>query len=351
MNFLDKLRIIGASKDKLLTGPKSIYIDINTNCNLQCNYCWIHSPLITSPLYKKPLQLGLSDIAKIITQADEWKVEEIVISGDGEPTLHPQFEKIIEYATGQPRKVCLTTNAAFGKNLLPAITKINYLYITFSAPTKKTYRIIQSPGDDTAYARVIRNIKILSKLRDKYKKPYLNLAFIVNSTNFDLIGRMLRLAEELKIDKISFRIMEPTKYTRKLLLSEEQKKELVRIIEKELNNNFPFAHNLEEIRQGILDHEQSPYHIKQCFTGWFNLFIDFNKKVGICCHNEKLIIGDLENNSLEELWHSKKAQRLRLTCKYRLRMQEDPFKGECEWCHWYNENQNIYRKVKGTEDA
>jgi len=253
--------------------------------------------------------------------------------------------------TKQPRKICLTTNATFKKNLIPSIAKINYLYITFSAPFKEAYHNIQSPKGNAIYDKVIRNIKILSKLRDKYKKPYLNLAFIINSTNFNMVSEMLKLAKKLKIDKINFRIMEPTKYTKKLLLSKKQKEKLVKTIDEELNNSFSFVHNLEEIKKGIIDHKQSPYNIKKCFTGWFNLFIDFNKQVGICCHNEKLIVGNLENNSLKEIWHSKKAQKLRLMCKYQFDIRKKPFKGECEWCHWYVQNQKIHNLTKNAKNV
>ncbi|MCF7873769.1 MAG: radical SAM protein [Candidatus Omnitrophica bacterium] len=342
---LDKLRILGAAKDKLLAGPKSIYIDINTNCNLNCNYCWIHSPLVKKPLYKKPLQLELSDIIKITKEADRWNAGEIVISGDGEPTLHPNFKKIVKYLTRKPRKIYLTTNATFKKDLLSSVAKINYLYITLSAPSQKLYNQIQSPKNSNIYQQVIRNIKILTQLRDKYNKPYINLAYIVNSTNFRKIPEMLKLAEELKIDKINFRIMEPTKYTKKLLLSKEQKLKLIKIISQLLNKKFSFQHNLSEIKNGLTNPKQSPYHIKQCFTGWFNLFIDFNKKVGLCCHNEKLIIGDLKKESLEKIWQSKKAQKLRLRCKYEFDIKKAPFKGECEWCHWYKQNQKIYEQI------
>lgn len=308
MNATDKLRIIGVSKDKLLAGPKTIYLDINTYCNINCNYCWIHSPLIKKPLYKKNLQLQLSDIIKISEEADRWKVKETVISGDGEPTLHPQFKEMVAYLTKQPRKIFLTTNATFNNALIPTVAKIHHLYITFSAPSQNAYRKIQSPKNSRLYKNVIKNIKVLSRLRDKYKKPYLSLAFIINSTNFNMVNEMLNLGEQLKINKLNFRIMEPTTDTKKLLLSKQENKELVKLIDKSSNKRFSFTHNFTEIKKGMYDHQHSPYHLKQCFTGWFNLFVDFNKKVGICCHNEKLIIGDLKKESLKEIWESKKAQ-------------------------------------------
>ena len=85
-NAKDRLRLLGAWKDKLLSGPKTVYLDINTNCNINCLYCWIHSPLIKN--HPKSQGLDFKIIKDIIDTSCKWDVEEIVISGDGEPTLH-----------------------------------------------------------------------------------------------------------------------------------------------------------------------------------------------------------------------------------------------------------------------
>jgi len=350
MNLLDQLRIISIHKDKLLVGPKSIYIDINTECNLNCNFCWIHSPLNKKPLYKKPLLLSFEDIKKIIDKAYEWRCEELIISGDGEPTLHPEFKEIVRYITKKNFRVFLTTNATFNKELLNSILNIDYLYITFSAPQKDLYFKIQSPKNPYMYEKVLRNIKILSKFKEKYKRPYLNIAFIINKTNYRTIPDMLKLGEKLKIDKITFRIMEATPYTKKLSLSKQEKQELIKIITKASKYKTNLIHNLKEIKEGILKYNKSPFKLKSCFTGWFNLFIDFNKNVGLCCHNEKLIVGNLKKKSLEEIWKSKLAHKKRLMCKYEFNLKKEPFKGECQWCHWYRENREIMEKLQNLQN-
>lgn len=346
MNFLNKLRIIGASRDKLLAGPRSIYIDINTKCNINCNYCWIHSPLNKKPVHKEALSLTFEDIKKIVDKATEWNSEEVVISGDGEPTIHSEFKQITEYITKRGFKTFLTTNATFKEKLLPVISKIDYLYMTFSAPEKKLYNEVQSPNSQNMYERVIKNIKILSLLKKKHRKPFLNIAFIINSTNYKTISQMLNLGEKIGIDEITFRIMEPTEYTKKLLLSNREKKELLKIINKTTKKTFGFIHNLQDIKNGILNHKESVYNIRQCFTGWFNIFVDFNKNVGLCCHNENLIIGNLKNKSIEKIWESKKAHDMRLLCKYKFNISKYPFKGECEWCYWHKENKKIIEEIK-----
>ena len=148
-------------------------------------------------------------------------------------------------------------------------------------------------------------------------------------------------AEKTGMHKITFRMMEPTRATRALLLSAGDKKALVRLARLQCRTKRPFAHNLGDIVAGLEDSPANPYRLGACFSGWYNLFVDFNGNVGICCHNEKLIVGNLRHASLEDLWTGPRAQRLRLACKYHFDIRRAPFKGECEWCHWQNANTAI----------
>lgn len=348
---LDKLRIAGALTNKLLVGPKTVYLDINTDCNIACDYCWIHSPLNKEKLYPRSRRLELNEIKKIIDSAKQWYSEEIVISGDGEPTIHPDFKAIIEYIHIQKLRILLTTNCTFSKELLPTIAKIDYLYITFSAPEKTLYEKIQSPDNHQNFDRVIKNLTFLARLNKKYQKPFVNIAYIINTINFTALPKMLSLAETLGINKITFRIMEPTKYTKPHALSKTNKSALIKIIDTTLKNDFRFSHNLADIHSGLTEHKKSPYHLRQCFTGWFNIFVDFNKNVGICCHNENLVVGNLTKNSFEAIWQSKKAHKVRLHCKHNFDLKIAPFKGECEWCHWHNENNKICNEIKKLQNV
>jgi MoaA/NifB/PqqE/SkfB family radical SAM enzyme len=87
------------------------------------------------------------------------------------------------------------------------------------------------------------------------------------------------------------------------------------------------------------------FRLTGCFIGWHNVFIDYNGNVGLCCHNEKLVAGNLRNATLEEIWKGKKAHDLRLLCKYRFDTRRAPFKGECEWCHWHQANLSTAGKL------
>lgn len=342
---IDILRIIGAATDKLLAGSRSIYLDLTTACNINCNFCWIHSPLIKKRVYKKELFLDFNTIKNVIDTASRWKTEEILLSGDGEPTLHPEIKNIINSIKERKVRLFLATNATFPQQLLPSIAKIDYLYVDLCSPDANCFEKFQSPRNKGLYQKVINNLKVLS-LNSKRTKSYLNIAFIINKTNYKEIPRMLEFSEKIRINEMTFRIMEATRYTKELLLTNKDKERLVKIIKDILKQKYNFRHNLKKVHLGLTNYKESPYNITKCLTGWFSLLVDVNKDVGICCHNENLVIGNLKNGSLEKIWQSKKAQRMRLICKHKFDLNKYPFKEECQWCHWHRQNNDIIKEIE-----
>lgn len=351
MNTFDKLRTIGAYKDKLLAGPKAVYIDLTNACNINCNFCWIHSPLIKNKKINKAQFLDIKIIRNILATARKWHTEQIMLSGDGEPTLHPDIRSIINLIKKNRLYLFLATNGTFPAKLLPSICKVNHIYIDLCAPDIETYQQIQSPKNKYLFNRITDNLKTLARCRKNYKIPYLNLAFIINKSNYLKIPQMLEFCQKLGIDEITFRVMEATRHTKSLLLVKNDESNLIKIIGQILKNNYPFVHNLKNIQDGLTNYKKSIFNIKSCYTGWFNLFADFNANAGICCHNENLITGCLKKETIKQVWESKKTHDLRLKCKYAFDINKYPFKNECRWCHWSSENSKTTNEIQKMRDA
>jgi MoaA/NifB/PqqE/SkfB family radical SAM enzyme len=329
----NKLRILSAIKDKLLIGPGVIYLDLNNRCNLNCNYCRTHSFLNKKPTCNRPLSLKFNDIKKIVEKAAEWRCKYIAITGHGEPTLNHEFKEIVHYIMEKQLGIELYTNATFNKNLIPLISKIDSVIVNSSVTNEELFNKLISPCNKNMYERIIENVRILNFLNKKYKKPFLQLSFIINATNYKTILKMLELVEEMELRKIFFHWMMPVKDTKKLLLSGKQKLELVKNIDKVLKNNFNFSHNLKIIRSEILNISTDKDSINSpCYVGWFELAVACNKDIGLCCRHENIIIGNLNDNSIEHIWHSKRAQKIRLMYKYQFNLKKYPFKNSCEYC-------------------
>lgn len=341
--LIKKRRILSIQKNLLLTYPQSIRLDITSVCNLNCNYCWVHSPLEKKNPSAKFMPFPM--IEHIFKTATLWRLCDISLSGDGEPTLHPYFKDIVNLAQQNMLPLTLTTNATFDSSLLKTVSLIPELLINVSAPTKELYHDIQSPYNAQTYDQVLHNLHILSELSKHHRTPHLHFVSILNKTNVNYVPELLNMAKKFNAKRISFRIMDPTENTQCLNLNDEHKNNLITIIDKILKHKSSVPHNLYDIKQELQTPSSSAYHLQHCYVGWFMLFINLNLDVGFCCHNESILFDNLNQHSLEEIWKSKKAHQLRLLCKNHFDVQRPPFKGECEWCYWYQENQQVHHDV------
>ncbi len=69
----------------------AIRLETNHTCNLKCRYCYAGS----EAKYQEKLSYG--QITEIVSQAKDMGAESIVVIGGGEPTIHPDFKRIVSY--------------------------------------------------------------------------------------------------------------------------------------------------------------------------------------------------------------------------------------------------------------
>jgi len=339
---LNRLRLEGIAKDRVLCGPRYVSLCLNNYCNNRCLYCATHSPLADKAGFKAA-SMDLALAKKLIDQAAAWGSREILLTGLGEPTLHPDFEKIAAYVRKKKLVATLTTNALFPKEKLAAVAAIDNVVVNLSAPEAGLYARLQSPHDKTAFLKALANILSLVKLKKKGKTPYVTLVFILNALNYKSVPGILALAGKLGVHKMRFRFMEHTKDTAPLLLTKKQERELLAIAERELKAARATRHNLEEVRDTLLDVE-SVFGIRRCYAGWFVAEADYNGEARIC--TEKMFIGDLHKNPLEKIWRSPAARKMRLRLKYDFK-KDKPFWGApCRLCCWRELNLAVKGALK-----
>lgn len=334
---LNRQRLLGIVKNRVLCGPRFVSLCMNNYCNNQCLFCNTNSPLVDrSGTKSSDLAFGLAK--KTIDQAAAWGSREVLMTGMGEPTLHPDFVKIAAYIKKKGLVSTLTTNALFDKKLFPAVAAVDNVLVNLSAPDERLYARLQSPGDKKAFMRALVNIYALLKLKRPGSPPNVILAFIINSLNYKSVGRMLALAEKLGVDNILFRFVEHKKETEEMLLSARQEKELLAIVGRAIKTSRGIRHNLDSIRSTLLDFDGF-YNIDRCYAGWFVAEVGFTGTARIC--NEKMVVGDLKKDTLENIWRSPEAQKMRLRLKNNFKKEKAYWGPGCRLCCWHDLNAAI----------
>ena len=343
-NHNDILRLKGILDDKVYRGPKYLTFDITEVCNINCIYCPVHSPLVKSSKFK---HLPFEIIKRTIKEAKELGIEEITISGDGEPSLHPQIKEIIDCLNCEGTPYGFATNATCleEKGLIPYLLTADFIDISLSAADPKSYKSIHSPyNKENLFNKVIQNIGRLILAKGNSAKPKIILVFIITNKNISDMKRVCKLANSFGIKKVEFiPMIRIAKELKPLELSNKDIGKMKRILMDLAQETDMTGSNLDLLN--YLKSADLGYDLKRCFLGWFYTFVTAWGEVGFCCDRTDLVAGSLYKNTLKEIWENKEYQQLRLKGKYNFNLKEESWQ-VCKFCDIFGFNKTIEKILK-----
>lgn len=120
---------------------KKVYIEITNKCNLNCKMCFRR-------FWKDPLgEMDFERFKEILEQLKEFPLlETVYLGGIGEPTIHPDFVKVIKLIKKAGYRLEFGTNGTQLANY--ANDLINYgvdkIMVSIDAPDPAIYRDIRS---------------------------------------------------------------------------------------------------------------------------------------------------------------------------------------------------------------
>lgn len=294
-------RIAGVRDRQVYIGPEVVTFSISNSCNLRCRHCEAHVP--GSPVhFKEAVFFSWEKFLEAVRDCVDLKVNEVEISGSGEPTMHPLFRDMMRHLGQQPVYVRLFTNATFPLDYCLDVIKADQVVIDLSAVDRQQYRKLH--GKDL-FDRVVANIERLVVLRDAGKPElHIQICYIVNAVNINQKQKMKDLASQLGVT-VYFKEMNVHPYNREIALPEGS-------IEGE-NKRTPPA----------------------CLNGWFYMVIRLDGSVSVCCRVHQMRLGDVDKMSLKQIWLSKDMMNMRLLGKYGY--IQKMFKA-CQTCFFYDKN-------------
>lgn len=268
--------------------------ELTNKCNLSCRHC-----LRDKVDMKSYISLELFD--KILKQAKSYNLKHIAFTG-GEPTLHPQFDKIIDTVVRYGYTYHFVTNAWNFPSVWKTLNdpespgrlgKLSGISISLDGATDETHDYIRGKG---SFRKIMQAISIL-----KVKGIDISVQITVNKKNFDDIEKMAVLASELGLKRLFYAHLEPTPlaFEQDLVLSPEQYREAEQRVEKlksimKIDINFSLGH-----------HEPVLFYQCRALT-MYSPNIDYKGRLTFCCQisgytgspDELDIIADLNTVSL-----------------------------------------------------
>lgn len=284
---------------------ETIYFYLTEGCNLRCKHCWISPKFHTEKTIWPSLDFGL--FKNIIKQGKKLGLLAVKLTG-GEPLIHPQIDKIIDYIRTENLKLTIETN---GTKCTPEIVdriaqcKNPSVSVSLDGSNAKTHEWVRGvAGCFDAAINGIRNL-VKSKLR-------LQVIMSVMRHNADQLEAVVKLAEKEGVKSVKFNLVTPTVTRGEQMYKEDQTlsiKELVELGSWVENILIPSA----KIKI-FYSHPSAFRPINKIYSepngscGIFNIISVLGSgKYALCGIGEtipELVFGYAEKDSLADVWNN-----------------------------------------------
>lgn len=273
-----------------LKEPFLIYIDPSSSCNFKCNFCPTgHKDLLKSGNYKRKI-MDFSLFKNVIDQIAQFdsNLKTLRLNKIGEPTLNKHLPEMIKYAK-KTKKINWIDFATNGSMLTNEFSK----------------KIIESDVD-----RINISLEGISE-EDYFKNAKIKIDFK------EFIANLEYLFKEKKNTEILIKIPD------NLVPTEDKKNYFFNtfgnicdlIFIEQLSPIWPnfdleqrSGHKISNIGQ----YKMPKMNNDVCSVIFYSMTINSDGTVSACCSdwNQEIIIGNTNENSLKEIWKSKKLKNL-----------------------------------------
>ncbi|WP_371805419.1 PqqD family peptide modification chaperone [Candidatus Lokiarchaeum ossiferum] len=166
----------------MLFEKSTVHFEITTVCNHRCIFCYNQYQVFDAN--KNQEYISFDKYKKIINKLVEMKVDHVILTG-GEPFLHPEIKKIIDYAKSKNFSLSINTNATL---LTPEINEF--------LATKRISLLVSMHGTDNLFNKLVG-----MKTFDKVKKNIINAR---NEYDLKITLQFVPLKENYKqLDKVA----------------------------------------------------------------------------------------------------------------------------------------------------
>ncbi|MBW2983759.1 radical SAM protein [Candidatus Woesearchaeota archaeon] len=275
----------------------SVELDLTNLCDNKCPYC-------TSAKDKK-ISLTFGQVKKLADElTDVFEAKSIIISGGGEPLLHPDFIKILYYIKSKGLRIGLNSNGfaldeAKARAIIDCCT---YFRISLDAGTKEMYKKTHGVEEE-AFLKVVENMKMFSKLRKELNRDVaFGTGFLTNELTKSDILNFYKLSKECGVDFAQIR-----PFTGDFTKVDKEFKKAKELYE---DGNFKVISSIHKYKR-FDDKEKRPY--RKCYGMFFNTVVTADFRVFACLSHrqkEKYLLGDLNKSALKEIWDSSRIREI-----------------------------------------
>lgn len=291
-------------KKTILTSyPRRLVFELTNACNLNCVMCGRNSAEF------KPTVFSM-DIFRQFEPLMDY-VEEVTLMGWGEPTIHPNFNEMLEIIHRHKARKYFCTNGMNLKKIKNAIFdyEVDVFAVSLDGATDETNSRIRLGSKINEIVEDLKDIVRIKKERG-LSYPWINFVFCAMRSNIEELPDLVKLASEIGIDEV--KVVYLTVFGDDLLNETLWgKEELIQSV-------FDKAIKIGEEKGIVLklphipgeDQAGDNCH-KDCFVPWRDFFLGSDGYVRPCMSTTRKFFPYDETKDFMEIWNAKEYQEYR----------------------------------------
>lgn len=324
------------------TGPLHVHIDVTNACNAACVTCWDHSPLLTTarPATWKKRRMSAERFEAILDELQALgSVRGLVVSGMGEPLVHPDIYPMLRSVKRRGWALTLMTNlVAANLDELLAVG-VDQVLVGVQGVTPETYAAFHPGWTEEHFFTLCRNLRALGRRATRVRHVQ-----VIDRTTAPEVVEMVRFGALFGADRVNYKLASLAAGTEATALTELQRAELLAAAIPEaraLAARLGVATNLDlferQVRAGGL--VTVPIDEPGCWMGYVYTRITVDEEVLYCC-NPEVSVGRLAPGGFADLWNGPAWQALRD------RLGAGGWFPGCERCGKFEQNVKWAAKVR-----
>ena len=303
-----------------------ITIELTNRCNLRCGHCF-------DSRHRADGDLNMTILEKILHGAKEHGFHHLSFTG-GEPTLHPEFSRILAAASEAGYSYGFVSNGwnftGLFEGLLPVRKRLSTITFSLDGAREQTHDKLRGKG---SYRRVMQGVSICMM-----KGIPFTLNMVITSQNRGEMDEMKELAVKLGSRGLRFGhlLSNASVSAQPLYLSPQGRRE-VEAGSFPPSEDYPIA-----IAIAPSYHTEDLFPCAALQSKEFN--IDWKGNVSICCHlsghgdGNDHVAGNLRDMSFSEACESLSAFREKFRAEKQAHHAQGTFKDTDYFPCWYCEN-------------
>ncbi|MFM2201509.1 MAG: hypothetical protein RL040_709 [Bacteroidota bacterium] len=264
--------------------PMSVSIEPTTACNLGCPEC----PSGLKMFSRRTGNIRLNDFHGWIDSMSSHLIH-LNLYFQGEPFIHPEFLRLVEYAHQRRIFTSTSTNGHFiTENVAREIVTsgLDQIIISIDGVTQEVYEQYRVHGKLDKVLNGTRTL-VEQKRMIRSHTPHVVFQFLVVAPNEHQIPDVFKLANELGVDEVRLKTAQVYDYIHgnSLLPSDERYSRYVR----KADGSYRVKNALDN----------------QCWRMWSGCVVTWDGRVVPCCFDKDAThaLGNLNDHTLSEIWN------------------------------------------------